>query len=190
MSTFFRSVRPFLRTIRKISTPVCVSFGVGSTVPTSRDAPAYVQDSFREFNIGHDAISSRPNITDHVTYDGYELNFCYKFWTVEQWEERESAKKMWGSDHDKQDGFIHMCTVDQCETIAKRYFGDESEFVICKLDINRYCTVAQDSEFCSCDSCQQDEDDQSAVGQERARHLPSRVRGYRDGCGGASVQSG
>merc|ERR1712154_187094 len=70
-----------------------------------------------------ESVSEIETETDSVCEPIVRPTTCCKFWTVAQWRERESADRMLGSDFDKQDGFIHMCTIDQCQTIATRYFG-------------------------------------------------------------------
>ena len=62
---------------------------------------------------------------------------CYKFWTIQEWTDRKLMDKHDGSEFDKKDGYIHMCTIDQCATIANRYFSDKSEYFIIKMDINK-----------------------------------------------------
>ena len=50
MARFFRTTSSFVRSITNISTPLCISFGVANAVPTTDDAPEYVQDVFRKFD--------------------------------------------------------------------------------------------------------------------------------------------
>eukprot|EP01084_Bolivina_argentea_P066310 120862_1 len=59
MSRFFRTTKPFIRNIGTISTPLCVTFGIASTVPTNKDAPDYVQDAFTQFNTTY-ALKTEP----------------------------------------------------------------------------------------------------------------------------------
>eukprot|EP01084_Bolivina_argentea_P095840 172299_1 len=70
---------------------------------------------------------------------------CYKFWTVKEWEERKSLDNMAGSDFDKKDGFIHMCTIDQCKTIANRYFANQSQYFIVKMDLKQMKKIQWDT---------------------------------------------
>ena len=90
-----------------------------------------------------------------ATFDGVNdtmprPSVCYKFWTIREWEKRQSAEYIWGSDFDVKDGFIHMCTLDQCQMIAKRFFSDRNMFVIIKMDINRLDNVQWDTGEGSC----------------------------------------
>eukprot|EP00486_Rosalina_sp_Unknown_P006050 CAMPEP_0201571298 /NCGR_PEP_ID=MMETSP0190_2-20130828/13997_1 /ASSEMBLY_ACC=CAM_ASM_000263 /TAXON_ID=37353 /ORGANISM="Rosalina sp." /LENGTH=362 /DNA_ID=CAMNT_0047995777 /DNA_START=18 /DNA_END=1106 /DNA_ORIENTATION=- len=68
MSRFFRRVKPFIRGIGNIGTPLCVSFGVASTVPTNNDAPSYVQDVFKKFGQTYEAGKNRKyiDIEEHI----------------------------------------------------------------------------------------------------------------------------
>eukprot|EP01084_Bolivina_argentea_P215452 365786_1 len=67
----------------------------------------------------------------------HRQSICYKFWTIDEWDKRKSMENIPGSDFDKNSGFIHMCTVDQCKMIGTRYFADKSEYFIIKMDINK-----------------------------------------------------
>ena len=50
MARFFRFRSSFFKSVTNIHSPIFISFGVVSTVPTASDAPAYVQDAFRKFD--------------------------------------------------------------------------------------------------------------------------------------------
>merc|ERR1719356_2307061 len=73
MSRFFRTIRPFIRTIGNVSTPLCVSFGVASTVPTTADVPPYVQEVFNEYNKDYDQNTQRVSLED-IPYNTHEDN--------------------------------------------------------------------------------------------------------------------
>merc|ERR1719242_231648 len=65
MAHFFRSTSPFFRTITSISTPLCISFGVASSVPTTNDAPAYVQDVFSKFDANyHQTLQNKKDLIE------------------------------------------------------------------------------------------------------------------------------
>ena len=75
MSRFFRTFRPFIRNVGNIGTPICVSFGVASTIPTNNDAPSYVQDVFRQFGQTYEAGKNRKyvDIEEHTKESVEEL---------------------------------------------------------------------------------------------------------------------
>eukprot|EP00484_Ammonia_sp_Unknown_P030119 CAMPEP_0197028496 /NCGR_PEP_ID=MMETSP1384-20130603/8163_1 /TAXON_ID=29189 /ORGANISM="Ammonia sp." /LENGTH=350 /DNA_ID=CAMNT_0042457507 /DNA_START=33 /DNA_END=1085 /DNA_ORIENTATION=- len=60
MSRFFRRIQPLLRNLGTVSAPICVSFGAASSVPTSDDAPDFVQDVFSRFGDNYQLQSKRP----------------------------------------------------------------------------------------------------------------------------------
>ena len=58
MSRFLRAMKPFMQSM-KIGAPMGVTFGAASTVPTNKDAPSYVQGSFKKFNSKYKSGSKR-----------------------------------------------------------------------------------------------------------------------------------
>ena len=64
-------------------------------------------------------------------------HFVYKFWTINEWNERKKLKNIYGSKFDKNDGFIHMCTYKNCQRIDKIYFKNEKSYYITKINVNK-----------------------------------------------------
>lgn len=101
MSRFFRTVRPFIRSISNVTTPLCVSFGVASAVPSNNDAPSYVQDVFKQFDTRYEHRASRVYVEKHENKESESTqlqlksveNILTEDSVIEQEEEEEESIK-------------------------------------------------------------------------------------------------
>ena len=62
------------------------------------------------------------------------LKFVYKVCTKPEWLEFKNKGQLIGSKKDLEDGFIHFSGEDQVEGTLKKYYTDQKELVLLKID--------------------------------------------------------
>lgn len=62
------------------------------------------------------------------------FKFIYKICSKSELEEAKTKNKFEGSKKDLEDGFIHFSGEDQVEGTLKRYYTDQKELVLLKID--------------------------------------------------------
>ena len=62
------------------------------------------------------------------------FKFIYKICTKSELEEAKTKNKFEGSKKDLEDGFIHFSGEDQVEGTLKKYYTDQKELVLLKID--------------------------------------------------------
>ena len=62
------------------------------------------------------------------------LKFVYKICTKSDWEEVKNKGKLIGSKKDIEDGYIHFSEVDQVEGTLKKFFCNQEDLILLKVD--------------------------------------------------------
>jgi len=62
------------------------------------------------------------------------FKFIYKICSKSELEEAKTKNKFEGSKKDLEDGFIHFSGEDQVERTLKKYYTDQKELVLLKID--------------------------------------------------------
>ena len=57
-------------------------------------------------------------------------SLIYKILTPSQWDEFSQSGQFGGSEHDKRDGFIHMCSGPQLQGTLDKHYANSSEIVL------------------------------------------------------------